>query len=334
MICKVSVIIPNRNSGATIGQCLEAVFSSDYKNLEVIVVDDASDDDSTEIIDRFPCKLTRLETHSGASAARNIGAQKSQGEILFFTDADCLPLKNTITVVSSTLARYGRKAIVGGTYTKRPSDMGFFSLFQSIFINYFETKNFENPDYIATHAMAVDAVEFRASGGFKETMGPILEDVEFSHRVKKAGFKLIMNSRILVRHIFNFSIFGSVFNAARKSMYWTIYSIANNDLLSDSGAASKELKINVVLSLLAILALFLSFWTNEIQIAYLAPLFYSIDLVINRGLVKAFYDTGGAGFAISAFLYYSTVYAMAVGAGAVSGVIKYGLNLGIRLVDD
>ena len=90
MVKPISVIIPNRNGGAFIGKCLEAVFSTRYGRYEVIVVDDCSEDDSVEIIGKFPCRLIRLEKHSGASKARNTGAFHSTGQILFFTDADCL----------------------------------------------------------------------------------------------------------------------------------------------------------------------------------------------------------------------------------------------------
>ncbi|TAL24620.1 MAG: glycosyltransferase, partial [Nitrospirae bacterium] len=57
----ISVIIPNYNGEATIGKCLEAVFSSEYDKFEVVVVDDCSNDNSVEIIKRFPCRLISLD---------------------------------------------------------------------------------------------------------------------------------------------------------------------------------------------------------------------------------------------------------------------------------
>ena len=69
----ISVVIPNRNGEATIGKCLDAIFSSTYEDFEVIVVDDASEDASIAIIEKFPCRLLRLEKHSGAARARKAG---------------------------------------------------------------------------------------------------------------------------------------------------------------------------------------------------------------------------------------------------------------------
>jgi glycosyltransferase involved in cell wall biosynthesis len=103
----ISVIIPNRNGSTTIGKCLESVFSSSYGNYEVIVVDDCSEDDSVKIITGFPCKLVRLGRRSGAAGARNAGAHEASGEILFFTDADCILEPGTLGAVARSAASSG-----------------------------------------------------------------------------------------------------------------------------------------------------------------------------------------------------------------------------------
>ena len=84
----ISVIIPNRNGARTLRQCLSAALQSDYPHFEIIVVDDASQDQSTAIVGDYPCRLIELPHHSGAAAARNMGARHSRGGTLFFTDAD------------------------------------------------------------------------------------------------------------------------------------------------------------------------------------------------------------------------------------------------------
>lgn len=318
---RISVIIPNYNGSSTIGRCLEAVFSSEYDNFEVIVTDDCSTDNSVEIIKEFPCNFISLDKHFGASSARNTGAKNSSGEILFFIDADCLLQKNTLASVNKAFLAPGN-AIIGGTYTKIPYDNTFFSTFQSIFINYSETKK-EPPDYIPTHAMVISRDIFMKSGGFQENFLPILEDVEFSHRLRKTGYKLTMNSEILVRHIFNFTLTKSLKNAFRKSLYWTIYLLKNKDILTDSGTASYELKINVAtLFLNALLTMLFFYFKNT---AFLISIFaiYAVNLVVSRGLIKAFYKAKGLSFVISATLYYTLIYPLPVSAGAISGIVKY-----------
>jgi glycosyltransferase involved in cell wall biosynthesis len=202
----ISVVIPSYNSAETIGKCLESAFSSRYKNFEIVVVDDNSQDNSVEIIRRFPCRLITLDKRSGTSRARNTGALHSTGEFIFFTDSDCLLQENTLSITNRTLAATDRDTIVGGTYTKIPYDKDFFSTFQSLFVNYSETKNAEQSDYIAAHAMIIDVETFRKSKGFPEKFLPIIEDVEFTHRLRRDGKRLITNPAIEVQHIFNFSL--------------------------------------------------------------------------------------------------------------------------------
>lgn len=318
---RISVVIPNYNGSSTIEKCLEAIFSSTHDNFEVIVVDDCSIDNSVEIIKKFPCKLIQLDKRSGASRARNTGAQNSSGDILFFIDADCILQKDTLTLADKAFSG-GKNTIIGGTYTKLPYDDNFFSTFQSIFINYSETKK-EEPDYIATHAMVIDSSVFKKSGGFSENFLPILEDVEFSHRLRRSGYKLKMNPEMLVQHIFNFTLLKSLRNALRKSMYWTIYSIKNRDFLKDSGTASIELKINVVSLFLNTLLIILFFYYKDTGFLIAVPLIFAFNLLSNRGLLISFYKSKGFSFTLLVTLYYILVYPFAVGAGAFSGIMKY-----------
>ena len=318
----ISVIIPCHNAGSTIETCLNFAFSSEYSNFEVIVVDDCSIDDSVEKIKKFPCRLIILDRHSGASKARNTGALVSRGDILFFIDADCLLQKDTLLLVNKAVEKYGNSVIIGGTYTPLSYDDNFFSTFQSVFVNYSETKK-RDPDYIATHAMIISPEIFKKNGGFLEKFLPIIEDVEFSHRLRKAGYRLFMSPDIQVRHIFGFTLVKSIKNAFRKSFYWTIYSLKNKDLFKDSGTASIELKINVVACFLMalLISLFLIF-KNKVLLA-VTILVTIFNLYINRRFLNALYNAKGAFFAVKAALYYATIYAIAVGTGAVAGIGKY-----------
>jgi len=315
------VIIPNYDGSATIGKCLEAVFSSHHQSFEVIVVDDCSQDDSVRITERFSCRLVRLRERSGAAAARNIGAQQSEGEILFFTDADCLLQPDTLSAADTAIT--GREDVVfGGTYTKVPHDTDFFSTFQSAFINYSETKR-KKPDYIASHAMVIDRELFIKSGGFPGNFLPIIEDVEFSHRLRRSGTRLEMAPGILVKHIFRLSFLKSLANAFRKSRYWTVYSLGNGDLLGDSGTASSELKTNVVSCFAASCLAALSLLLRKGSLLLPIPLVFLLNALVNRKLFLAFYDAGGPVFFAKSALYYMLVYPFAVATGSWAGMLEY-----------
>ena len=323
----ISVIIPNHNGEKTIGRCLDAAVAAKYERFEVIVVDDCSSDNSISVIEKYPCRLIRLPEHGGASKARNTGAENSSGELLFFIDADCLLQPDTLATAAAAYRQAGPGVIIGGTYTLLPHDLKFFSIFQSIYIHYSETKNILNPDYVATHAMLITKELFLKSGGFNERFMPILEDVEFSHRLKNMGAILRMIPEIQVKHIFNFTLAKSMRNGMRKSKYWSIYSINNRDLLADSGTASLEFKFNVlacfIIFLLAIVGVLLQ------NGAFVLPVLLLIgtNLFLNRRLFRAFYAARGPFFAIPAVLYYTLVYPLAVGIGVCSGIFSQHFGL-------
>ena len=315
----ISVIIPNRNSAATIGRCLEAALASRYKNCEVIVVDDASEDDSLEQIRRFPCRVVQLPQHGGASRARNAGARESRGEVLFFTDADCLLEPDALSRALENL-RGGADLAIGGTYTLAACEPRFFDRFQSVFVHYFETKHAPLADYLTTHALALPASTFHRHRGFAENGLPILEDLEFSHRLRRNGCRLIMNPAIQVRHIFDFSLARSLRNAYRKARCWTCYSLGNHDVFADSGTASHELKLDVAAWCLSVALLAAALATGAAGWAAAVPLVQAGNVYASRRLLQAFHRAHGPAFAAAATLYYFLVYPLAVSAGTAAGL--------------
>jgi glycosyltransferase involved in cell wall biosynthesis len=327
----ISIVIPNRNGAATLEACLAAACASRYGRFEVVVVDDHSDDGSVDVIRRFPCRLVRLEAHAGVSKARNAGARAASGELLLFTDSDCLLGPDALAAVAAACGARD-DLVVGGTYTPVPADEDFFSRFQSASIHYVETKR-RAPDYVAAHAMAMDARLFRRSGGFVERsfigVVPSVEDIELSHRLRRAGCELAMCPGLEVRHVFRFSLRRSLANAARKARYWTMYSLSNRDLLSDSGAASVELKVDVAATLAqALLVAAAVAGGTGWPLAAAAPLL-ALDLVVSRRLVAAWARAGGRRFAALATLYYATLYAGAVAIGAAAGAARWVWEVGL-----
>src|SRR5208337_5298045 len=258
---------------------------------------------SAALIKQFPCRLIELKTNGGAAKARNTGALHSRGEVFFFIDADCLLSIDTLLLANRATTEAGPDTVIGGTYTPIPYDKDFFSAFQSIFIHYSEIENTGRPDYIATHAMVISAEAFRKSGGFNEDFLPILEDVEFSHRLKRGGCRLVMDPGITVRHIFNFTFKRSILNAYRKARYWTIYSIINGDILTDSGTASRELKINGIAYWACLLCSLLFVLTGVAAWLFLLAVFAGLNIFVSRGLLAEFYKTRGFQFALHATLY-------------------------------
>jgi glycosyltransferase involved in cell wall biosynthesis len=319
----MSVIIPNYNGSQTIGTCLESVFAINDEDREVIVVDDCSEDGSLDIIRKYPCRLIQMEKHAGASAARNAGALNSKGDVLFFIDADCLLQENASSIIRKYLHEHSAEVVMGGTYTPTPPVSGFFNTFQSAFIHHFETKSNDAPDYLATHALVIRVETFKKMGGFREDFLPILEDVDFSHRLRSTGYRLIMNPDLQVQHVFNLSLLRSLQNAVRKTRYWIEYSLTRKDLFADSGTASREIKINGVVWLAnAILAL-VFLLSGQRGLLVPVPLLWGAGMYVNRHLFRTFVRAGGTVFAVMAAAYYTALYPAALWAGVIRGLVQY-----------
>lgn len=98
---KISVIIPVYNAENTIERCIESVLCQTYKNYEVIIIDDGSQDNSGRICDGFAESNIKVfhQENQGVSAARNQGIQVASGEFLMFLDADDYLMENCLDIL-------------------------------------------------------------------------------------------------------------------------------------------------------------------------------------------------------------------------------------------
>lgn len=88
----VSIVIPVFNTDKYLKRCVNSILNQSYKNLEIILVDDGSSDDSGEICDKFQLKDKRIKIihkkNEGVSAARNDGISNATGKYITFIDSD------------------------------------------------------------------------------------------------------------------------------------------------------------------------------------------------------------------------------------------------------
>lgn len=99
--CKVSVIIPTYNRAWILKKAIDSVLSQNFKNFELIVVDDGSTDDTQDLLKDYQEKVYVIhQENRGVSAARNKGIKKASGDLIAFLDSDdaWLPEKLSIQV--------------------------------------------------------------------------------------------------------------------------------------------------------------------------------------------------------------------------------------------
>ena len=127
----VSVIVPFYAGIEELKLCLQSLDKQSYSKelTEVIVVSDGSNESLEDIHDRYPSVRIVIRQHGGSYAARNAGIQESQGEILAFTDSDCIPHEDWLTTAVQCLVtkRDSHVQAIGGNVSftfknpKRPT---------------------------------------------------------------------------------------------------------------------------------------------------------------------------------------------------------------------
>lgn len=112
----ITVIVPLHNAEHTIGRCLCAIQEQQYKNFEVILVDDGSSDGSVQVCRHFVEHDKRFhlfrQKNSGVASARNSGLQKMTGTYLVFVDSDDYIQKNYLSTLLETITFYGADMVV------------------------------------------------------------------------------------------------------------------------------------------------------------------------------------------------------------------------------
>ncbi len=110
MLPLISIVIPAYNLETRIKKTLECVMEQDYVNTEIIVVDDASSDNTLDIVRKIfkgtnkACRVITSKVNSGVSVARNLGIEAASGEFMLFWDGDDLADKNFISTLFETIS--------------------------------------------------------------------------------------------------------------------------------------------------------------------------------------------------------------------------------------
>ena len=136
--CKesISVIIPVYNGGPRFRKCLLSLKSSVPPPQEIIVVADGDTDGSWRVAEEFGTQVLRMPVSRGPARARNLGASKARGNILFFVDADVTIPPEAVTLVATAFKDDFELAALFGSYDDRPSENNFLSQYKNLFHHY------------------------------------------------------------------------------------------------------------------------------------------------------------------------------------------------------
>lgn len=191
----VSVIIPTYNRATVIGRTIEDVFAQTYKNIEVIIVDDGSTDDTQARLHEFGERIRVItQANAGPAVARNRGAQAARGAIIAFQDSDDLWRATKLARQVALLAKYDTAPCCLCNTLMRVVDGKEWTSFDesSIHPRHAEGLWLNVPEVLATRFIlfnqtaAIRRSAFEKVGGFQEDL-KYLEDYDLPLRLSLEG---------------------------------------------------------------------------------------------------------------------------------------------------
>jgi glycosyltransferase involved in cell wall biosynthesis len=320
---RYSIVVPAYNAEKTIGECLGALIrqSLDAATYEVIVVDDGSRDNTAKIVQTFPVRYLH-QPNRGPAAARNNGSREARGEIILFTDSDCVPAKDWVEKMTASFIDADVVAVKGVYRTNQRSLTARFA--QVEFEERFELlKRAPSIDMVDTYSAAYRADVFRQAGGFDESF-PVAnnEDTELSYKLSRMGRKMVFNPEAVVTHLNHPATLGRYARLKFWRGYWrmVVYRRYPDKMMKDS-YTPQTLKLQILLLFLAIAWLpAMLIWPRDI-VYPLAASFFLYVLSMAPFALHAIARDPAVGVLSPLFL---SVRAASLGLGFFWGMLQQG----------
>lgn len=212
----ISVVIASYNQEKTIKACLESLVNQKTNlNYEIIVVD-SSNNKAAEIAKSFSSKIMLIRRNKRTSwgKGRNLGISKSRGEIIAFTDTDCVVDEYWIEAIYKAHKKYD--AVGGRVLNGNPRNIFGWTMFFSEFVEFIGRKNKVMPSVVGCNA-AYKKWIFEKYGNLPETQWfGAVDDFIFNYSIKE---KIFFSSAVQVKHI-NRTNFLKIIEHSYEFGYW------------------------------------------------------------------------------------------------------------------
>ncbi len=218
----VSVVIPAYNSSKFLAEAIESVLIQTYSEIEIVVVDDGSTDDTKVVCDRYPTVKYIYQNNQGVSSARNTGIRSSAGAYLIFLDSDDCLLPDAVEIGVNCLNAQLEMGFVFGSYLFRVINPDG---------SYRTQKLFADPPAVASYATILAAqhkiqcgtVMFRRAaiesvGGFDPQLA-VMEDLNLFLRVARI-FPIYFHDRLVAEYRYHGE---NVSSASAKMLIGTLH---------------------------------------------------------------------------------------------------------------
>lgn len=295
----ISVITPVYNGGYAFVSCLLAMSQTEFKDWELIVVDDGCTDESIAIAEKFGAKILKTSGREGPGSARNLGAKEAKGKYLCFIDADCEVEVSAISNLAKILQSKTKIDALFGSYDDAPKAVNFVAQYKNLMHHYTHQRgNGEASTFWAGFGVVKRDV-FLEVGGFdvERYPRPSIEDIDLGYRLKEAGYKIYLAKDLQVKHHKAWQLFGLIkTDVFDRGIPWTKLLLSNksnriNDLNLDTSN-----RISVIATYSLIFCLLISLFNSMAVVPVL--ILSGLLLYINRGVYRFFYHKRGLLFAV------------------------------------
>ncbi|MGB7159509.1 MAG: glycosyltransferase [Tepidisphaeraceae bacterium] len=194
------IVIPVRNGGDDLRECLRAVRRLDPRPAGVTVVNDNSTDGSGDVARGAGATVFRVDGPGGPSVARNVGARSTFCEVVLFVDADVAVHPDVVGRVQDEFARDPSLAALIGSYDDAPPKPNFLSQYRNLLHHYVHQRGGEEAFTFWGACGAIRRDVFEQLGGFDETW-TCIEDIELGYRLRAAGHRIKLVKALQVKHL-------------------------------------------------------------------------------------------------------------------------------------
>jgi glycosyltransferase involved in cell wall biosynthesis len=203
---KISVVVPSYNRAKLLGDCLyslthQTLHETDY---EIIVVDDGSDDNTREVVDKYRKTHSNIvyarQANSGHSKARNRGFSLAKGTIIASTDDDCIVPNNWLQDILAEFKAHKEIAAVGGSFINKDTDKWNRVAYLLDFSKWFpsQKKGYVKDIPSANIAYRKDRIKNMQFADDKRIIG--YKDSLFNYGLYTRGEKILFDPKICVVH--------------------------------------------------------------------------------------------------------------------------------------
>ncbi|MCQ3937005.1 MAG: glycosyltransferase family 2 protein [Chloroflexi bacterium] len=305
---RISVIIPVRNGGKDFRDCLAALSKSARPPDELIVVDDASTDDSARTACDFGARvITQGAVPVGPAKSRNCGAGVTRGDILVFIDADVRVHEDTLAAFEAYFERQPGISALFGSYDDNPPHRNAVSLYKNLQHHFVHQHGKRDASTFWAGAGAIRRDVFEKLGGFNgDYSQPSIEDIELGLRLKNSGCVIWLCPEIQVTHLKRWS-FSSLLKSdiLNRAVPWTRLILSSSQLPSNLNLDLKS-RVSALCVWAALLGIGLGFRLPAAWLAALPVLAFFIAL--NFELYRFFHRRGGSLFVLAGIALHALYY--------------------------